>query len=141
MTRPTKYKEEYEQQVYMLALLGATDKQMCKYFEVEEKTFNNWKKAHPSFFQSLKKGKDFADAKVAESLFKKACGDDKNPPDTIACIFWLKNRQPQLWRDKQEITTTPDEEVKYAYLKAMRDLNVSNKMGKKSIQPESQSIS
>lgn len=24
------------------------------------------------------------------------------PPDTTACIFWLKNRRPDLWRDKQE---------------------------------------
>lgn len=25
------------------------------------------------------------------------------PPDTTACIFWLKNRQPRKWRDRQEI--------------------------------------
>ena len=24
-------------------------------------------------------------------------------PDTTAAIFWLKNRQPARWRDKQEI--------------------------------------
>jgi hypothetical protein len=24
------------------------------------------------------------------------------PPDTTACIFWLKNRDPGNWRDKQE---------------------------------------
>ena len=23
-------------------------------------------------------------------------------PDTTAAIFWLKNRQPELWRDKPE---------------------------------------
>jgi len=23
-------------------------------------------------------------------------------PDVTACIFWLKNRQPKLWRDKQD---------------------------------------
>jgi hypothetical protein len=22
------------------------------------------------------------------------------PPDTTACIFWLKNRRPDLWREK-----------------------------------------
>jgi len=27
------------------------------------------------------------------------------PPDTTACIFWLKNRDPRNWRDKQEIDT------------------------------------
>ena len=25
------------------------------------------------------------------------------PPDTAACIFWLKNRQKSKWRDKQEV--------------------------------------
>lgn len=25
------------------------------------------------------------------------------PPDTTACIFWLKNRDPKNWRDKQDI--------------------------------------
>jgi hypothetical protein len=25
------------------------------------------------------------------------------PPDTTAGIFWLKNRQPKEWRDKQEV--------------------------------------
>lgn len=25
------------------------------------------------------------------------------PPDTVAGIFWLKNRQPDKWREKQEI--------------------------------------
>lgn len=28
------------------------------------------------------------------------------PPDTTAQIFWLKNRKPAEWRDKQEIDTT-----------------------------------
>lgn len=24
------------------------------------------------------------------------------PPDTVACIFWLKNRMPEFWRDVKE---------------------------------------
>jgi len=28
------------------------------------------------------------------------------PPDTTAAIFWLKNRQPAKWREKQEVETT-----------------------------------
>jgi hypothetical protein len=26
------------------------------------------------------------------------------PPDVAACIFWLKNRRPHLWRDKHDMT-------------------------------------
>jgi hypothetical protein len=25
------------------------------------------------------------------------------PPDVTACIFWLKNRDPQHWRDSQQM--------------------------------------
>ena len=28
------------------------------------------------------------------------------PPDTTAAIFWLKNRRPDLWRDKVESALT-----------------------------------
>jgi hypothetical protein len=79
--------------------------------------------------ESIKKGKEQADAKVAESLFKRAngytCPDvdikviDKEvvitklkkhyPPDTIAAIFWLKNRQKDNWRDRTDITTNGKE--------------------------------
>jgi len=27
------------------------------------------------------------------------------PPDTTACIFWLKNRRPQEWRYRTELDT------------------------------------
>jgi hypothetical protein len=29
------------------------------------------------------------------------------PPDVTACIFWLKNRDPQHWRDVQQLEHTP----------------------------------
>jgi hypothetical protein len=27
-------------------------------------------------------------------------------PDPVACIFWLKNRRPDLWRDKVDHSLT-----------------------------------
>lgn len=32
------------------------------------------------------------------------------PPDTPAIIFFLKNRRPDLWRDKQDLTLGGDPE-------------------------------
>lgn len=121
--RPTKYKPEYDNQVYKLCLLGAIDKEIADFFEVEEQTINNWKLEYPSFLESIKKGKIIADANVANSLYHRACGyehpeDDikaymgdiiitptikRYPPDPTAGIFWLKNRQKEKWRDKQEV--------------------------------------
>lgn len=34
------------------------------------------------------------------------------PPDTTAAIFWLKNRKPEQWRDKQEQKVDLTEAVK-----------------------------
>jgi len=135
--RPSKYKQEYDEQVYKLCLLGATDKEIGDFFNVTETTINNWKIEFPSFFESIKSGKVEADAIVSESLFKSAKGhalkeityertdadidtDSEDGTDTMfevwkkkvvvkevapnptSAIFWLKNRQPKLWRDKPE---------------------------------------
>lgn len=126
MARPTAYREEYDEQAFKLCLLlGATDAELADFFGVSETTVNNWKKAHPSFLESLKAGKDQADSGVAGRLYRRAMGyeheavkiavDPKGdhtvvpytkhyPPDTTACIFWLKNRQPARWRDRHEVT-------------------------------------
>lgn len=126
MARPTKYKAEFAEQARKYCLLGAIDKDLAVFFEVDELTINRWKDAHPEFCKALKEGKDEADAKVADRLFNRALGyshpEDKifnnngtpmvvpttkhYPPDTTACIFWLKNRQKEQWRDKQETELT-----------------------------------
>lgn len=120
--RPTKYKDDYDDQAYKLCLLGSTDKELANFFEVAESTINLWKLEHEGFSESIKRGKSLADANVAERLYKRAMGyehkEDKifnnngealvvgttkhYAPDTTAAIFWLKNRQPELWRDKPE---------------------------------------
>ena len=41
-------------------------------------------------------------------------------PDTTAQIFWLKNRKPEIWRDKREISTDDNDQV-MEFIKAMRD--------------------
>ena len=124
--RPTKYKDEYSGKAYKLCLLGATDAELADFFEVNEDTINEWKKVHPEFSESLKKGKKIADAEIASKLYHRAKGYEHPelvtatfqgvitdtmivtkhyPPDTTAAIFWLKNRQKDKWRDKQEIVS------------------------------------
>lgn len=130
--RKTLYKKEYADQAYKLCQLGATDVQLADFFGVTEKTLNNWKHAHPEFLQSLKESKAELDARVERSLFERATGynhpEDKifnhageplivptikhHAPDVAAQIFWLKNRQPERWRDKQEVHNTGEITVK-----------------------------
>jgi DNA-binding XRE family transcriptional regulator len=130
--RPSAYKPEYCEQTIKLCRLGSTDKDLADFFGVDEKTINSWKKEHPEFLQSIKKGKEFSDAEVADRLFKRATGyehpEDKiflhdgepvvvstikhYPPDPISAIFWLKNRQRKRWRDKP-LETDADEKLKF----------------------------
>ncbi len=120
--RKSKYQVQYAKQAFQLCLLGATDVQIAEFFEVSEVTLNAWKKKYPAFLKSIKTAKLQADSEVAASLFKRAKGFTKKavkifqfqgkevivpyvefyPPETVAAIFWLKNRQPELWRDKQD---------------------------------------
>jgi hypothetical protein len=123
--RPSRYRAEFAEQAFNLCLLGATDADLARAFDVSEQTVNAWKQAHPAFLESLKKGKEQADARVARSLFRRATGYshkavkivadaktgqehivpyvERYPPDTTAAIFWLKNRRPEQWRDKQQL--------------------------------------
>jgi hypothetical protein len=98
---PTLYLQEMDDQARKLCLLGYTDAQLGVFFGVDEGTINNWKIVHPSFFKSIKSGKDIADCEVVDSLRNRALNGD-----TTASIFWLKNRQPRNWRDKQDIEMT-----------------------------------
>lgn len=122
--RPSSYRPEYAEQAAKLCKLGATDKELADFFEVTEPTINNWKAQFPDFFKSLKRGKDEADERVEQSLYRRALGysheavkifknkdedavlvpyTEHYPPDTVACIFWLKNRKPEVWRDKVDV--------------------------------------
>ncbi len=69
--RPTKYKAEFSEQSYKYCLLGATDKQLASFFEVSESTINLWKNEPPKFSESIKRGKEIADGKIAEALYRR----------------------------------------------------------------------
>lgn len=127
--RPSRYKQEYAEQVEKLCKLGATDKEIADFFGVTEQTINNWKRSHPQFFESIKKGKLLADAEVADKLFQRATGyshaaqkffqfqgavvvqdyTEHYPPETAAGIWWLKNRRRQDWSGAQRDDGEGDE--------------------------------
>lgn len=115
-----KWKPEFVEQAKKLCRLGATNQEMADFFEVGRDTIQHWLRDNEEFKQACKDGKALADAKVAEALYRRALGYkakavkhfvDKGeileahyiehyPPDTTACIFWLKNRRPDAWRDQ-----------------------------------------
>lgn len=130
--RPDKYKSEYDRMAYNYCLLGATNEELAKYFDVVVSTITAWINRHQSFSSALKQGRAAADANVSKSLYRRAIGYSHKeekifcsegeviradtikhyPPETVACIFWLKNRRPDLWRDKPKENQTDAEEIK-----------------------------
>lgn len=122
--RPSKYQPEYAEQARKLCLLGATDVELGDFFEVCVATINNWKNEHPGFLESIRAGKVKADAEVADSLYKRATGEEVQlekvvkrddgsyeairyksyiPGDPSAAYKWLLNRRSQNWSDKQHV--------------------------------------
>jgi len=122
--RPTKYQAAYNEQARKLCLMGYTDKELANFFNVSESTLNLWKLNKKDFSESLKAGKEIADANVVASLYEKATGYScidtkfashegeitgekeytKNyPPCPISIKYWLNNRQPERFREKVEI--------------------------------------
>lgn len=131
--RPSLFNEAQMLLIEFMAEIGKTDKEISERLKIDEGTFNNWKKAHPKFFEKLKDWKSEADKEVEASLYQRAlgysCKETKTfmhegcvitediikhyPPDATSMIFWLKNRKPKDWRDKQEhsFETSEDAEL------------------------------
>lgn len=128
--RPTGYNLGIAARIIALAEQGKTDAQIAYEIGVSLSALSNWKAKHEDFKGALKDAKWVADELVEASLFQRAVGyshratkfffDAKNgkvisqpyiehhAPDTTACIFWLKNRQPEAWRDRHEIISVPE---------------------------------
>ncbi len=120
--QPTKFNKEVRRQIKILALKGFTDAEMASVVGVTETTINNWKIAHPKFFESLKDWKAQADYEVERSLYERATGfvvkkdinvdgevitlENQLPPDPTSMIFWLKNRKKDEWADRQGVELT-----------------------------------
>jgi hypothetical protein len=134
MKRPTKsplmqtdlgctfWHEDRCREGFQLALLGHTDKEIARVMGIDINTLDLWKRTHPEFKKALTEGKDPADARVAASLYKRACGfweewDEEEifrgeiitlhkrryfPPDSWAAARWLALRQRANWTESQK---------------------------------------
>lgn len=95
--RPTLYRPEYAQQAEKACAEGATNADLAELFKVTVSTVQLWLTQHAEFSESVKRGRAETDDRVVKSLYQRAITSD-----TTAAIFWLKNRRPAEWRDRQE---------------------------------------
>jgi len=130
--RKSKYQDDFPLRAEGLARSGLTDRQIAIKLGISKTAFYEYLKFYTDFADSLKRGKAPVDTKVENALLKRALGYELEEvmteydiagkkrdetalpskvrktkkevlPDVTAQIFWLKNRQPMKWRDKQEL--------------------------------------
>lgn len=114
---------------------GLTEEQIAQNMGVSYSSLKAWKTKYSAVLTALKKGKEVSDYIVENALYKKAVGykytqvikerktnpdtgecelivtkevTKEIPPDVTACIFGLKNRRPDKWRDR---TPEPDQDI------------------------------
>lgn len=76
---------------------------------VSRKTLYQWRDKHPELASEMDDARDEIDDIVEQRLF------DLTAKDTTACIYWLKNRRPQSWRDRHEPTVTEVRPIQIIY--------------------------
>lgn len=137
MGRPSKYQSHVKdrlESVLAWKRMGLTDKEIGENLGISQSAMKEYKSSFKAFKAVLKGGKDDANAKVINALFKSAVGYDYYetheitqtlkdgtektfkrrikktvPSDKTAMIFWLKNRAFKDWRDRRETAfTDPD---------------------------------
>jgi hypothetical protein len=127
--RKSRYKTHVEQRLQEIeqwCAEGFIETEICKKLGVSVASFAVYKNKYPELTESITKGRQISDFEVVKCLYKKCLGYEyeevkatleegsKNkkrvekttkhiPPDTMAIRFWLMNRMPKSWRDKQHI--------------------------------------
>jgi hypothetical protein len=136
----TKYNKHLCKLAYEYAKQGLMDYEIFDNLKISHSAFYDYLNKYPDFYDSIKKGRQLAIQKVEGSLFKKAMGytvtekstevkveaDGTMKPVSVrntekhfqadmgAIAFFLKNKDPENWRDRQEIDhTTKGESFKY----------------------------
>ena len=133
----SKYRKEYHDDwAWSLAIKGATNEEIAEAFGISTRTLIRWKKDHESLDDAVTAGKHIADAKVEKALYERALGFDTTeterivsvdkdgnptparvrtiskhvPPDTMAIMYWLNNRQRGTWSQRQEVSLAASSE-------------------------------
>lgn len=105
---------------------GLTNEQIAKNMGINPSTLYDYMNKFVEISNALKKGKEVVDIEVENALLKRALGykydevtyengievkrvTKEVQPDTTAQIFWLKNRKPKNWKDKQNSENTGDD--------------------------------
>lgn len=107
---------------------GLTIDEIAEQMGTVRRTLNRWRGKNMQIQEAIAQNKDVADRKVEGALIKSALGyeytetkttveigadgerrqkvekyERYSKPDTMAMLFYLKNRKPEVWRDSQQL--------------------------------------
>lgn len=112
----TKWRAHYIDLVRYMARCGMTANEIAADLGTTKKTLYVWRRDRPGFAEAMDEGRDLADARVEDALYRRAVGyrykeervtnagdvvvvELEREPNPTAAIFWLKNRRPDRWKD------------------------------------------
>jgi len=76
---------------------GLTKAEIAHNMGISRNCFVDWRKKSSCIEDAIKRGEEAAIDKVENALFSAACSGN-----ITAQIFFLKNRRPDLWKDKRD---------------------------------------
>lgn len=151
-TKPTMEQWSKQQSLDKItewAANGLSVQQMANNISITRTTLYDWMNKNTNISNAIKKGREQSDEEVENALFKRATGysyreiteEDKGgnmqvtkiitkhmPAEVGAMVFWLKNRKPNEWRDKQGIAFEGDVENVPNFADAF-EKQISERMG------------
>lgn len=94
-----EFTEELLKKIESLAAQGLTQEQIAHVIDLHPNTLSSKKKEVPELAEAIKKGRAKGVATITNSLFTKA-----KSGDNVSMIFFLKNRDPENWKDRVDQT-------------------------------------
>lgn len=115
-----KYNLSLDKLLVLLAKAGLNNEEIGEVLGMSANIFSSFLSQNPEVREIIEDAREEPNFRVEQSLFKRALGyktkeivkEDGKPvkvtikeiaPDVVACIFWLKNRDPKRWRDVVEM--------------------------------------
>lgn len=117
------------EEAYHLTRVGGTLQDVAIALKTTQPMVVQWMKRFPEFREAVEGGRAARDEQIVSALFHRARGyehkaekifcqngivtkveyTERYPPDAASAIFWLKNRQPDDWKDvSQKEISGPD---------------------------------